>query len=331
MTISIRKSLFSYILLGVTLCATSSCTQAPKQESVAVQAAPAITVPAISEDAVNFYVVNDLGRNGYYEQQPIAELLGDLAEEIDIEFVAALGDTHHFDGVTSVNDPLWMTNYELIYKHPELMIDWFAILGNHEYRGNTQSVLDYSNVSRRWNAPARYYSRTVEAGENQKALLVFIDTTPLIDKYHKESDSYPDASKQSIDAQLQWLDKTLADSDAKWKIVMGHHPVYADTKKSDKERKDMQARVEPLLNKHAVDMYVCGHIHSFQHIRPEGSNVDYVVNSSGSLARKVNKIDGTQFCSSDAGFSIVSMEDNKLSLIMMNGEGKEIYRFSRER
>ena len=53
-----------------------------------------------------------------------------------------------------MNDPLWMTNYELIYSHPELMIDWFPLLGNHEYRGNTQAVLDYSNISRRWTMPA---------------------------------------------------------------------------------------------------------------------------------------------------------------------------------
>ena len=48
-----------------------------------------------------------------------------------------------------------MTNYELIYSHPELMIDWLPILGNHEYRGNTQAIIDYSNISRRWNMPGK--------------------------------------------------------------------------------------------------------------------------------------------------------------------------------
>ena len=98
----------------------------------------------------NFYIANDLGRNGYYDQKPIAELMGTMGEEIGPEFVLAAGDVHHFEGVRSVNDPLWMTNFELIYSHPELMIDWYPVLGNHEYRGNTQAVLDYSGVSRRW-------------------------------------------------------------------------------------------------------------------------------------------------------------------------------------
>lgn len=30
------------------------------------------------------------------------------------------------------------------------MLEWYPILGNHEYRGNTQAVIDYSKVSRRW-------------------------------------------------------------------------------------------------------------------------------------------------------------------------------------
>ncbi|MBP9637355.1 MAG: acid phosphatase, partial [Bacteroidaceae bacterium] len=79
------------------------------------------------EDHFNFYLANDLGRNGYYEQKPIAELMGQMAEKIGPEFVIAAGDVHHFEGVRSVQDPLWMTNFELIYSHPELMIDWFPI------------------------------------------------------------------------------------------------------------------------------------------------------------------------------------------------------------
>ena len=44
------------------------------------------------EKSVNFYVANDLGRNGYYDQKPIAELMGRMAETVGIECVAAAGD-----------------------------------------------------------------------------------------------------------------------------------------------------------------------------------------------------------------------------------------------
>ena len=88
---------------------------------------------------VTMYLANDLGRNGYYDQKPIAELMGHMGETLKPKCVIAAGDVHHFNGIQSVNDPLWMTNYELIYSHPELMINWFPVCGNHEYRGNTQA------------------------------------------------------------------------------------------------------------------------------------------------------------------------------------------------
>lgn len=285
----------------------------------------------LGEEDKNILIANDLGRNGYYLQKPIAEQMGKLAENIDIEFIAALGDIHHFDGIASVSDPLWMTNYELIYAHPELMIDWKSICGNHEYRGNTQAVLDYTNISRRWSAPSKYYSEIVELENNQKAVLLFIDTTPLISKYRKESDSYPDAIKQDNKRQLAWMDSTLqANKDAKWKIVMGHHPVYAQTKKSEGERIDLQKQLVPIMERNGVNAYLCGHIHNFQHIKPKSSKINYFVNSSGSLARKVQPTTDTQFCSSEAGFMLMSLNDKKITYYMINPEGEVIYKFVSE-
>lgn len=273
---------------------------------------------------VNLFVANDLGRNGYYQQRPIAELMGNMAEEIGPECVLAVGDVHHFNGVVSVDDPLWTSNYELIYAHPELMIDWLPVLGNHEYRGNTQAVLDYAQRSRRWVMPARYYSRVYE-NDGTTVRVVMIDTTPLIEKYRNDSITYPDACKQNNDAQLQWLDATLKAAREDWVIVLGHHPVYAQTSKSDSERADMQRVLLPVLHRYGnVAMYVCGHIHNFQHLRMAGDAIDYVVNSAGSLSRKVKAVEGTQFCSPEAGFSVISANKNSLALYMIDGKGVAI-------
>ena len=277
------------------------------------------------EKPLNFYLANDLGRNGYYDQKPIAELMGKMAEAIDIEFVVAAGDVHHFEGVRSVHDPLWMTNYELIYSHPDLMLPWYRILGNHEYRGNTQAVIDYSGISARWQMPARYYTKVMEE-DGATIRLVMIDTPPLLDKYRKDTEKYPDASKQDIDKQLVWLDSVLTSAKEDWVIVVGHHPIYADTDKNESERADMQKRVDSILRKHGnVDMYVCGHIHNFQHLRKPDSQIDYVVNTSGSLAREVKPIDGTQFCSNATGFSLITVDKKELCLYMMDKEGKVLH------
>ena len=284
------------------------------------------------EKSVNFYVANDLGRNGYYDQKPIAELMGRMAETVGIECVAAAGDVHHFEGVTSTEDPLWVTNYELIYSHPELMLAWYPICGNHEYRGNTQAVVDYAKVSRRWEMPAKYYTKVIE-DDDVTVRLVFVDTTPMIEKYRKDTGKYPDACKQDVQKQLAWLDQTLADAKEDWVIVIGHHPVYAQSTKSEKERTDMQKTLNAVLLKHPnVAMYVCGHIHNFQHIRKPGCSIDYVVNTSASLSRPdVKPVDGTQFCSGVSGFSLVCADKQELDLHLIDKDGKVVYTVSHKK
>ena len=278
-------------------------------------------------------VTNDLGRNGYHEQKPIAALMGEMAEKYDAEAILALGDVHHYMGVQSTADPLWTTNFELIYSHPELQIPWYPVLGNHEYRGNTQAVIDYSAVSRRWEMPSRYYTRVFhDEDENVSLRVVFIDTTPLIDKYQNDLADYPDVAGQDIDTQLAWLDWQLSIAKEDWVIVVGHHPIYADTSKDVEERTDMQRRVDPILRKYGVNMYICGHIHNFQHIRPAGAKIDYVVNTSASLSRqKVGKVDGTQFVSGEAGFSILSFSKGELRLDMINSQGETIHTITQKK
>jgi len=299
-----------------------------------------VTVSATAQDTqlwstlkkdVNVFVANDLGRNGYYDQKPIAELMGQMAGTIDPECVIAAGDIHHFDGVQSVDDPLWMTNYELIYSHPDLMIEWLPILGNHEYRGNTKAVLDYSEVSRRWDMPARYYTKVFK-DESTSVRFILIDTTPLIGKYREESEKYPDACLQQTAPQLEWLDAVLGAAKEDWVIVVGHHPVYAQTSKDETERLDMQRAVDAILRRHGnAAMYICGHIHNFQHIRVKGSNIDYVVNSSASLSREVSPTEGTVFCSPETGFSVIAADKNTLSLHMIDKEGNLLHTVTKTR
>lgn len=297
---------------------------------IACRATAQVADYSVFEDKFNFYLANDLGRNGYYDQKPIAELMGVMAEEVGPEFVVAAGDVHHYEGVRSVNDPLWMTNFELIYAHPELMIDWFPILGNHEYRGNTQAVIDYTQVSRRWTMPARYYTRAFE-DDGITLRIVCVDTPPMMDKYRNDSLTYPDARHQDLSRQLAWIDSVLTTAKEDWVIVIGHHPIYAETPKDDSERRDMQTRLDPILRKHHVDMYLCGHIHNFQHIRRPESDIDYIVNSSASLSRKVKPTEGTVFCNPEPGFSIVSADKRELTLRMIDKKGNVLHTVRRKK
>lgn len=284
----------------------------------------------VFENGYNFYIGNDLGRNGYFKQKTVAEVMGNMADSLDIEFVVAAGDIHHFGGVRSTADPLWMTNYELIYSHPDLMIDWYPILGNHEYKGNTQAVIDYSDISRRWVMPGRYYTKTIASENNgddfATVQLFFIDTTPLVDEYHEKPSEYPDVQLQDTVKQLSWLREELSKSKADFKIVIGHHPIYVSEKKRSDEP-SLIRKLDPILRKYKVNIYIAGHSHTFQHLTKKDSPVNYVVNASGSLGREPIKGPDTKFCSGEEGFSVVSVGKDVLKMTFINYKGIPIYQF----
>ncbi|WP_436415181.1 metallophosphoesterase [Petrimonas sp.] len=314
-----NKKRTTFFLLTVLLSVSSIFGQSQK-----------INVELEYNDGYNFFVVSDLGRNGYYRQKDVAQAMVKIADEAGPEFFAAAGDTHHWGGVQSVQDPLWMTNFELIYEHPNFMEEWHAILGNHEYQGNTQAVIDYSQISRRWVMPSRYYTKTIAPLEEDEdfatAKVFFIDTTPLIQKYYEEGDKYRDVFEQDSTKQLRWLEEELAKSTEKFKIVIGHHPIYVSEKKRVDEE-DLVKRLDPLLRKYGVDIYIGGHSHTFQHLTKPGTKINYVVNASGSLGREPLKGPNTRFCSSDEGFSVISVGKSSVKMTFVNYLGNPIHQF----
>jgi len=283
-------------------------------------------IPDRTGEVVNFMMTADLADYGEAEQKSIAALMAHHIDSSQIDFIAVAGDPIHWNGVMSVHDKMWILAFESVYTAKSLQkIPFYVVSGNHEYKGSVQAILDYSLHSERWNAPARYFSfeRSIQ-NDQQKALWVFIDTTPLIDIYRTET--YSDAAQQSIEKQLNWLDSTLITSTAYWKFVIGHHPIYADSRFPKSEQADMQERVGRILEKHQVDFYIAGHLHNFQHLKPEGKSVDYIVNSAASSGNTVNPLKETVFCSPDPGYSVFSVSADNVTFSFVNHKGQVIYR-----
>lgn len=295
---------------------------------LSVNAQGQVNLPNVPKDALNFIISSDMGRRGVSEQQNIANIMGNIALQNKIDFVAVAGDPIHDDGVKSTTDEEWKLKYENIYTAPSLqIIPWYVVSGNHEYHGSVQAVLDYSKKSSRWKAPARYYSIEKTINGKDKCLFVFIDTAPIIDKY-RNSTEYSDAGKQDLEKQLKWIDSTLTVSTDRWKIVIGHHPVYANTDKEESERTDMQKRVGTILEKGKADLYFCGHIHNFQHFKPEGKTVNYVVNSSASQSRKIISTEDTLFTNSDPGITLCSVNEKNITFFFINHKWETVYNYT---
>jgi hypothetical protein len=275
------------------------------------------------ENSINFLVVGDWGRNGEFHQKDVANQMGLEAAKNHTSFVLSMGDNFYPDGVISTTDPQWNKSFEDIYTNYSLNIPWFTAFGNHDYRGNIQAQLDYSKISRRWRTTERYYSfeKTIP-NSSEKALFVFIDSNPFDETLSRKSHS--DLASQNKEAQLEWLEKTLAISTASWKIVIGHHPLYTTGVRRDKML-DVRKVFLPIFEKHKVNAYLAGHEHDLQHQKPEGFT-HYFVSGAGSEIRPVTKDEQqTKFAISDHGFMSMQLLKDKLNVQVINFEGKQLY------
>jgi tartrate-resistant acid phosphatase type 5 len=236
---------------------------------------------------LNFLIIGDWGRRGTPGQIAVADALAQVAERLGSRFVVSTGD-NFYDGVTGVQDDHWQESYEAVYNSPSLQIPWYVVLGNHDYQSCVQAQLDYVQLSTRWCLPARYYAVEQSIDAMASALLVFLDTSPFVSSYQVEGPECI-ASLQGSDAepQLLWLEATLAASNAAWKLVFGHHPIYSASPFHG-DTFELKRRLLPILQAHHVQAYICGHEHDLQHLSVNG--VDYVVSGAGAGVEKADAV-----------------------------------------
>ncbi|MFN3530601.1 MAG: metallophosphoesterase [Bacteroidia bacterium] len=310
------------LFLAVFLLSLWACNQ-PQQVASGDEIAYADL--EILENAEHFAVIGDWGRNGYFNQKELAVHLNNVVELMDANFIISTGDNFYDNGVASIDDPLWMSSFENIYDGPALLRDWYVVLGNHDYRGNAQAQIDYSHKSRRWNMPARYFHKHQKLKGSTGIDMVFMDSNPYQLEYHENPEKYRGITTQDTAKQAAWLDSLLKASAARWKIVIGHHPLFTSGKRAGKPQ-DMANRFKGLFDASQVDAYWCGHEHDLQHNKPEGYT-HYYVSGAGSEVRPSGKVDFTQFAESVTGFMTFSFTPDTLLVQAIDYQGRIRYKY----
>jgi len=281
-------------------------------------------------NSLNFIVMGDWGRFGEDHQIPVAKQMGITAKEINRDFIISTGDNFYPVGVASEYDPQWKSSFEDIYTDFSLHWNWYPVLGNHDYAGNPDAQVAYSKISRRWNMPARYYSETfnINGDPNQQVLIAFIDTNPLIPEFYKSKQYGKNVISQDSTAQKKWLVKTLDDApkSVKWKLVVGHHPLFTATlkRRESYDTKAVRKSLKSLLDKCKADAYIAGHDHDLQHLLPEGKT-HYFVSGSASEATVIDTLPFSKLASSEYGFMVFSVLADTLYVQAVNEKGEVIY------
>ena len=106
-------------------------------------------------------------------------------------------------------------------------------------------------------------------------------------------------------AQFSWLKNALQQSNAKWKVITGHHPVYASGRWSDEQPDDHMSnpylqRLLKALPEGSFDAYYNGHDHFYERVLESkeggiGLGIPFITNgnSGRNLSKKIQVPYGT--------------------------------------
>jgi tartrate-resistant acid phosphatase type 5 len=274
---------------------------------------------------LNFLILGDWGRNGEPDQTAVATQMGIAAQSMDAKFVIAVGDNFYEDGVSSVDDPQWQSSFEKVYVAPSLQVPWWVALGNHDYHGNCDAQIEYGKTSKRWNMPARYFTRTEKIDADNAVDFFFLDTMPMATFDDDEAQFHDNVKWDVLPKQMAWFESALKASTAPWKIVIGHHPVFSGGEHGDTPY--IVEQVLPLLEKYKVQAYINGHDHDLQHL--QAGAVNLFCSGGGSKPRpKIKDLPQTKFARGCSGFAAVSLQKDKMDVRMVDDKGNGLYTFA---
>ncbi|CAE7463828.1 ACP5 [Symbiodinium sp. CCMP2592] len=196
--------------------------------------------------------------------------------EVDIRFVALLGDNAYPMGVSGTDDVVWRGIFEDVFQFGR-GLKWYAVLGNHDYWNVASAQVAYtyrhgylSEEAGRWYMPAHWYSEVVEH-KGISICMLALDTEQANGmSHHSEegNDIFPYFRKQRA-----WFEREVSKpvcQQAHWIVVLGHHCVISAGPRGSIPH--MQPFLDVMVTWH-VDLFLCGHDHVSQHAQHMGIHV----------------------------------------------------------
>jgi acid phosphatase len=221
--------------------------------------AAATVAPASSGDPskfLRFIAFGDSG-TGDDDQCDLGLTMAAYHQKNPYDLALMLGDNIYPDGNLADVRAKFERPYEELLGRG---VKFQAVLGNHDVRKGREKQINYHG----FNMGGRPY-RSFTGGNG------------LAEFFALDSNNF-DLQ------QRQWLESALAASQAKWKIVYFHHPIYSSAGAHGSNRR-LRAEIEPLLVRHRVSAVFSGHDHTYERTKPQ-NGVQYFVSGAGGKLRR---------------------------------------------
>jgi hypothetical protein len=235
-------------------------------------------------------------------QRQVAATIARLHAAKPFDLGVTFGDNFYMVGMTSPDESRWHDWWDVLYG--PLGITFYPALGNHEWYSEDGAVAEILHRSHSWCLPSPYYSYT--AGPVQFFVL---DTTEISEE------------------QVLWLAGALSRSTAVWKVVYGHHQIFAPeqrTRSAVRTLAYMQSRLWPVI-RGKVDAYLCGHQHAMARMAAVDGVHFFMSGGGGAPLSSVNRgVPNTRFAATSFGFLTLEADARELRIEIYDGAGRPL-------
>jgi tartrate-resistant acid phosphatase type 5 len=295
-------------------------------------AAPAAPAAATSGPACHLLAVGDCGvrRKDLARQRAVSEGMARYARRSQFrpDALAMLGDNFYGGlGRAGVASGRWESNVEAMYPSDAFPCAVYGVLGNHDYNdgpvgGSVAAQLGYRRhvPASRWTMPHKWYRFTLPA-EQPLATVLVVDTNFVFNG---------GVTSRERKQQWAWLGRELSrPREARWLFVLGHHPVFSNGSHGD--TRSLIDHLDPLLRRHRVDLYLCGHDHDLQHIEFRNHPTSFVVSGAGGArAREVRERKRGAFARSIYGFTHLEIARDRMTVRHVDANGGQLHAFTKQ-
>ncbi len=222
---------------------------------------------------------------------PVADAMFDWCGKAKCQFGVLLGDNIYPDGATLGADgkddaDRFRHNFADPYGRfgqfgPDFR--FYATLGNHDWHTSREAAMaevKYLSSTKPFYMDGLIYRVSPPEARGEVEIFV-LDTQVLLggltymeDKLADDGSELPSDEMDGVEpwakpqtpleaGQVAWLADALKSSKARWKIVIGHHPLWASAGGKYRQSEALRGAVLPVLCEHA-DLYMAGHEHTLE-------------------------------------------------------------------
>lgn len=280
-----RREFFFLGSVGIIAFGLQSCMSAVRatKKSIFTLKAEKNTIKPKSDLLLRFVSVADTG-TGDRGQFAVANAMAVYHMQNPYDLVVLAGDNIYNNGEIKKINAVFERPYARLLRQG---VKFQAVLGNHDIRtdnGNPQ--LEYPG----FNMKGRYYTYSRDSVQ-----FFALDTNGNAD----------------WNSQMAWLEKELANSKAAWKIVYGHHPIYASGFYGSNPQ--FIKRFTPLFQKYGVQLYINGHEHHYERTRSINGTT-YLICGAGASYRPVGKNEWTEYATTNLSFAAYEVYPDRIEL-----------------